>query len=95
MARKEYIQKAFTFNGKRYYAYGKTEAEAIRNRELKRIALEQGKVLTEATMTLAEWSAQCIETYKVNCSEKNKERFYLYCKRKYPAFNWSISVKSN
>ncbi len=54
MARKEYIQKAFTFNGKRYYAYGKTEAEAIRNRELKRIALEQGKVLTEATMTLAE-----------------------------------------
>lgn len=75
MARKEYIQKAFTFNGKRYYAYGKTEAEAIRNRELKRIALEQGKVITEATMTLAEWSAQCIETYKVNCSEKTKKDF--------------------
>lgn len=75
MARKEYIQKAFTFNGKRYYAYGKTEAEAIRNRELKRIALEQGKVLTEATMTLAEWSVQCIETYKVNCSDKTKRDF--------------------
>ena len=75
MARKEYIQKAFTFNGKRYYAYGKTEAEAIRNRELKRIALEQGKILTESTMTLAEWSSQCIDTYKVNCSDKTKRDF--------------------
>ena len=75
MARKEYIQKAFTFNGKRYYAYGKTESEAIRNRELKRVALEQGKILTESAMTLAEWSSQCIDTYKVNCSEKTKRDF--------------------
>lgn len=64
---KEYkIRKTFTFDGKRYNAYGNTEKEAILRMIEKKKALEEGKVTVSGSMTVSQWAEIALSTYKPN-----------------------------
>lgn len=62
------FKKSFRFEGKRYYAYGKTEAEAIRNMARKRLELEQGLVTYDSHMLVKDWAKEALQTYKADLS---------------------------
>nr|DAF15328.1 MAG TPA: Integrase [Caudoviricetes sp.]DAP69590.1 MAG TPA: Integrase [Caudoviricetes sp.] len=60
----QYVRKTFTFGGKRYVVYGKTEEEAIEKKiELKR-KLEDGAVAETKDATVDQWFARWKELYK-------------------------------
>lgn len=60
----QYVRKTFSFDGRRYEAYGKTEEEAIEKKiEMKR-QLEQAAVLRTGNMTVNQWFEQWLSTYK-------------------------------
>ena len=66
MPRPGYIDKTFTFNGKRYHAYGKTEEEAIEARALKRAEIE-GRLKKEkkpSSWTVEAWAREWLSIYK-------------------------------
>ena len=64
---KEYkIRKTFTYEGKRYNAYGNTEKEAILRMIEKKKALEEGKVTVSGSMTVSQWAEIALSTYKPN-----------------------------
>lgn len=58
------IRRTFTFEGKRYYARGKTEAEAELNRELMKRDLESGKRGVSRNMSVSAWAKEWLEVYK-------------------------------
>ena len=62
------IRKTFTFDGKRYSAYGDSEKEALLRMFEKKKALEEGKVTVSGSMTVSEWTEIAISTYKQNVS---------------------------
>ena len=62
----KYITKTFTFDGKRYFARGATEEEAIIKREKMRRDLAEGKRLKKNSLTVRKWGDQCVEIYKTN-----------------------------
>lgn len=62
------FKKTFTFDGKRYVAYGDTEKEAIIKMLEKKKALEEGKVTVGGSMTVAQWTEIALSTYKPNVS---------------------------
>lgn len=64
MPRKEYETVTFTYNGKRYYCYGRTLEEAIENKVLKKQALENGEIGINKNMTVNRWAYEWLETYK-------------------------------
>lgn len=59
------FQKTFTFDGKRYYVRGKTEAEAIEKMTRKKIELEEGKSRVSRNTLYKDWFAEWLETYKM------------------------------
>ena len=60
----QYVRKTFTFGGKRYVVYGKTEEEAIEKKiELKR-KLEDGAVAETKDATVDQWFARWKEQKK-------------------------------
>ena len=62
------IRKTFTFDGKRYEAYGDTEKEALLKMFEKKKALEEGKVTVSGSMTVSEWTEIALSSYKGNVS---------------------------
>lgn len=63
------FRKTFTFDGKRYEAYGNTEKEALMNMFSKKRDLEEGRVVITGSMTVSEWTKIALETYKGNVSD--------------------------
>lgn len=61
MARSDYIQKFFTFDGRRYCVYGRTEEEAILKKAEKERSLMEGRV--DSNMTVRQWAKVWLETY--------------------------------
>lgn len=70
-----YIRRSFTYNGKRYCVYGKTEREAIEKLVLKRQALENDELVNPAKRTVSSWAIECVETYKVRQSSITREKY--------------------
>lgn len=70
---KNTITKTFTFNGKRYYATGKTEAEAVLAAEQKKAKLAEEAL--EPMPTVSEWAYKAVETYKVNQKEITRRKY--------------------
>lgn len=61
MARSDYIQKTFTFDGRRYSVYGRTEEEAALKKAEKERSLMEGR--TDSNMTVRQWAKVWLETY--------------------------------
>lgn len=61
MARDGYIQKTFTFDGRRYSVYGRTEEEVILKKAEKERSLMEGRV--DSNMTVRQWAKVWLETY--------------------------------
>lgn len=60
----KYVVKTFTFEGQRKYARGKTEEEAILNRELMKRDLEAGVRGISQNMLVSAWAKEWAEIYK-------------------------------
>lgn len=75
MSKEKYVRKTFTYDGKRYTARGKTEAEAVKKMLQMQLDLEQGKVLLESKMTVRAWTERAIETYKTNQKEITRKKY--------------------
>lgn len=60
----QYIQKSFTFDGRRYFVRGKTEEEAIRKQIEKEKQLADGFV--DSNTTVRKWAKVWLETYVDN-----------------------------
>ena len=71
----KYITKSFTYDGKRYYVRGKTEAEAYEKRALMKKALAEGKNVVSSNMTVEAWAKRCIEIYKTGSKENTRKSF--------------------
>lgn len=67
----ERVSKAFTYDGKRYYVKGKTEAEALRKKNEKLSALMAGKV-QDSAVRFDTWFRKYIDVYKSKVSEKTR-----------------------
>lgn len=61
MARSDYIQKTFTFDGRRYSVYGRTEEEVTLKKAEKERQLMEGRV--DSNMTVRQWAKVWLETY--------------------------------
>lgn len=64
MARKGYVASTFTYEGKRYYAYGKTQREADRAADKRLEELETNARRITGSTTVEEWSLKWLEDYK-------------------------------
>lgn len=75
-------RKTFTFDGKRYNAYGDTEKEALQRMIQKKADLESGKVTVSGSMTVNQWAEVAFDTYKTNIQpaalKDMKTRFWTY-----------------
>ena len=79
MAKKyEYERVTFSYNGRRYEAYGKTMKEAIAKAERKKIALENGETGLSSGMTVKRWALEWLDTYKAHSVGEAQLRSYLY-----------------
>jgi integrase len=68
---KKRIRKTFIFDGRRYYVDGSTQADAIAKCALRRKELEDGARRISRNMSVAEWSAEYLDTYRlVSVSKK-------------------------
>lgn len=68
MARSGYKTSSFTYEGKRYYCYGKTQREADRKADRKLEELKKGLVTVSPGITVDEWTKKWKATYKTNVS---------------------------
>lgn len=64
MARKGTFVSTFTYNGKRYYAYGKTQKEADRKAVQKQTLLEADVRESRSRVTVSAWSKKWLKDYK-------------------------------
>lgn len=67
-------RKTFTFEGKRYNAYGNTEREALTKMIQKKADLESGKIAVNGNMLVREWAEIALSTYKPNASADTVSR---------------------
>jgi integrase len=58
------IRKSFTFEGKRYYVKGKTEAEVSERLIRRKIELEEGRKRITKNTLVEDWFSEWYETYK-------------------------------
>lgn len=72
------IKKSFTFEGKRYYVYGKTEVDAEVNKALKLKELEEGSYTIKSSILFSEWIEKCLETYKMPTMTDKRYKSYKY-----------------
>lgn len=63
MPKYDYIRKTFTFCGKRYTVYGKTEAEAIEKMGALKAQLDRDDVILDKNTTVSRWVKEWMETY--------------------------------
>ena len=66
--------KSFTFEGKRYFAHGHTEEEAIEKKVRKLRDLEEGKITVNGSMSVSRWTERCLDAYKPNVSDYYREQ---------------------
>ena len=59
------IRKSFTFDGRRYFVRGETEAEVVERMTRLKIDLENGKNIVSKNTTYKEWFAEWLTTYKI------------------------------
>ncbi len=64
MARRDTVQKSFTFEGKRYYVRGDSEKDAIAKRALLKEKLEAGRVIISRDTLVKDWIEEWITSYK-------------------------------
>ena len=69
--------KTFTFRGKRYYAYGATEAEAIEQKVRLQHKLESDSVTKGGNMTVREWAEIAYATFKPKVSPEYMEQMKM------------------
>jgi len=69
--------KTFTFRGKRYYAYGSTEAEAIERKIIMRQQLESDSITKGGGMTVREWADIAYSTFKPKVSQEYMEQMKM------------------
>lgn len=62
----KYVRKSFSWNGRRYFARGRTEREAIEKAARMKEKLARDEVIIESGMMVKEWIDVCIDTYKTN-----------------------------
>ena len=67
------INRAFTYEGKRYYIHADTEDEYFRKREQKIKDLKSH--YSDKGITLNEWALDCVDTYKPNLAEITKKKY--------------------
>ena len=70
-------RKFFTFEGKRYSVYGNTMEEVYSKKAIKLRDLQDGKVEISKNMLFKDWAEQCIETYKINISDRSLDDMRL------------------
>lgn len=76
MARKGTKQLAFTYEGKRYWVYGKDDTELAVNKAMKIRDLEEQKIFV-SNMPVKDWAKEWMETYKMNtCNEKTYRDYW-------------------
>lgn len=63
MAKYDYIRKTFTFCGRRYTVYGKTEAEAAEKMGALKAQLDRDDVILDKNTTVSRWVKEWMETY--------------------------------
>lgn len=80
MARSDYIQKTFTFDGRRYSVYGRTEEEVALKRAEKERQLTEGRV--DSNMTVRQWAQIWLETYVDSKDITDASRRMYYDKMK-------------
>lgn len=68
-------RKTFTYDGHRYVVYGDTLEEIYEKKANKLRDLKEGKVLVSGSMLVKDWVPLCIDTYKPNQSEEEKESY--------------------
>ena len=61
----KYVEKTFTYNGRRYHVYGNTEEEAIEKKILKLQQLKEG-YSKPTDMTVNMWFEEYLTVYKAN-----------------------------
>lgn len=71
----EYVRKWFTFEGKRYSVYGKTERDAYLKMVEKQRELEKGRTVVSNSMTVEEWAVQCVDAYKTRQKEVTRKAY--------------------
>lgn len=74
MPKYEYVRKTFTFCGKRYTVYGKTEAEAVEKMGALKAQLDRDDVILDKNTTVSRWVQEWMETYitpkKIGASQR-------------------------
>ena len=70
-----YVRKWFTYEGKRYSVYGKTEREAYTKMLAKQQELEEGRVVCSGDILLKDWAEKCVSTYKTGQSPETRIRY--------------------
>lgn len=58
-----YIRKSFSYQGREYEVYGKTEAEVYQKLGKKRAELERGEVGISSHMLVRNWATEYVKTY--------------------------------
>lgn len=71
----KYIEKTFTFDGKRYHVRGKTEREVILNMVNKIHDLKEKHVLVDSNMKVSDWAYQAVEAYKTSQKEITRDKY--------------------
>lgn len=61
----QYLTKAFTYEGKKYYVRGRTKDELIKKEMKKRMELENNLIVIEKNMLVSSWIDEWLETYKL------------------------------
>ncbi|MFQ9411180.1 MAG: hypothetical protein ACLR1T_09220 [Evtepia gabavorous] len=64
MKKYNYVRKTFSWEGKRYTAYGKTEMEALQKMVELKEALKRGEKAINDKTTVDRWFREWIEVYK-------------------------------
>lgn len=64
MSRQGTVASTFTYEGKRYYAYGKTKEEAHDNAVKKKALLENDVKQYKSSLTVSEWADDWLKSYK-------------------------------
>ena len=72
--RKYRYRKDFTVNGRRYTVRADTKKELTEKEIQKRVRIETAPPVS-SSMSLREWSVQCVETYKAHMREDTRKEF--------------------
>ena len=73
----KYVKKSFTFEGKRYYVYGRTAEEAEAKREKRKKELEKDGQRIRPGMEVRKWCRLWFDTYKRGQVCEKQEQAYL------------------